>query len=270
MIFDSHCHPHFGDYAGDRDQVLAACLQRGIGLVAVGTNLRDSQAAVDLASRYSHVWASVGLHPSSVFDEAFSASAFRKLFGPRVVAVGETGLDYFHTEEASVTNEELFAKQAEVFKEHIALARSKDAPLILHIRNARTVPGADRPGASAYADALSILRRHRWHRGVVHCFGGTPEEAKAFAAAGFCIGFTANVTYPKNDWLVAIATSLPLDRILVETDSPYLAPQATRGKRNDPTNVVEVVKKIAAARGMHYDELAKATADNTRKLFGIN
>lgn len=265
MIYDSHCHPHFGDYAGDRDHVLAACLRSSIGLVAVGTNIRDSQAAVDLANRYSHVWAAVGLHPSSVYDEEFNPAAYRKLFGPRVVAVGETGLDYFHTEEAGASVEEFLAKQVEVFKGHIALARSKDVPLILHLRNSRTGDGP-----SAYADALSILRRHRWHRGVVHCFGGTPEEAKAFSSAGFCIGFTANVTYPKNDRLVAIAASLPLDRILVETDSPYLAPQAIRGKRNDPTQVVEVIKKIAVARGMHYDELAKATADNTRKLFGIS
>lgn len=264
MIYDSHCHPHFGDYAGDRDQVLASCLAAGIGVVAVGTNLRDSQAAADLAGRYSHVWASVGLHPSGVYDEEFNPAAFRKLFTARVVAVGETGLDYFHTEEAGVSVEEFFARQVEVFKQHIALARSKDVPLILHLRNSR-----DGSGGSAYADALSILRRHRWHRGVVHCWGGTPEEARAFAAAGFCIGFTANVTYPRNDQLLAIAASLPLDRILVETDSPYLAPQAIRGKRNDPTHVVEVIKKVAAARGMHYDELAKATAENTRRLFGI-
>jgi len=269
MIFDSHAHPHSGDYAGDRDQVLARCLEQGIGVIAVGTSLRDSQAAVDLANRYSHVWASVALFPSSVFDEEFNPIAFRKLFGPRVVAVGETGLDYFHTEEASVSLEELFAKQVEVFKAHITLARQRNVPLILHLRNPSVRSAHSGQAPSAYADALSILRRHRWHRGVVHCFGGTPEEAKAFAAAGFYIGFTANVTYPRNDGLVSIATSLPLDRILVETDSPYLAPQAIRGQRNEPANVVEVIKKIAFARGMHYDDLARVTADNTRKLFGI-
>lgn len=266
MIYDTHCHPQLGEYAGDRDQVLARCLQHGIGLIAVGTNLHESQAGVELASRYSHVWASIGLHPSSVFDEAFNVQAFRKLVGTRVVAVGETGLDYFHTEEASVSLEELVAKQSEVFKEHIQLARTRDLPLIMHIRNGR---GPTSSG-SAYADALSILRRHRWKRGVVYCWGGTPEEAKGFVGSGFYLGFTANITYPRNTELLDTIAATPLDRILVETDSPFLAPQSIRGQRNEPSNVVEVIRKIAEVRGIAYEAAAQATAQNAKTLFKLS
>jgi TatD DNase family protein len=262
MIYDTHCHPQLGEYAGDCDQVINKCLQHGIGLIAVGTTLHDSVTGIDLANRYSHVWVSIGLHPSNVFNEAFNPQDFRKLINPRVVAVGETGLDYFHTEEATVSPEEFFAKQVEVFKAHIQLARTRDLPLILHIRN-----GKDRP--TAYADTLSILRRHRWHRGVVHCWGGTPEEARGFVAAGFYLGFTANITYPKNTELLDIIAAIPLERILVETDSPFLAPQSRRGQRNEPAHVIEVIKKIAAVRNLAYEEVAQATADNARKLFGI-
>lgn len=265
MIFDSHAHPHFSNYAADCDEVLNKCLQQNIGVIAVGVNSQDSRAAVDLAGRFSHVWASVGLHPSSVFDERFDLVKFRNLINDRVVAVGETGLDYWHSEEANVTFTEWQQRQMEVLKKHITLARQKNLPLILHIRN-----GKEENFKTAYTDCLSILRRHRFYRGVVHCWGGTITEVQAFMKAGFYIGFTANITYPKADELIEVVKMVPLDRILTETDSPFLAPQNIRGQRNDSMQVVEVLKKIAAIKGLSYDQVAQATAVNTKKLFSIS
>lgn len=264
MIFDSHAHPHFGEFAADRDEMLGQCLKNNIGVIAVGCNFHDSQAAVDLASRYSHVWASVGLHPSSVFDETFDSAAFKKLLEPKVVAIGETGLDYFHTEESNVSVPELRDRQMQVFKDHLQLARLRDLPLIVHLRNGR--PGGLQ---TAYTDALGLLKRHRWHNGVIHSFGGTVKEALDFCELGMCIGFTANITYPKNEHLVDVVQAVPLDKILVETDSPFLPPQIMRGQRNEPNFVIEVIKKIAEVKSLDYDDVAKATANNTQKLFNI-
>lgn len=264
MIFDSHAHPHFGDYAADRDDILNKCLQHNIGVIAVGVNLQDSRLAVELAGRFSQVWASVGLHPSSVFDETFNLVKFRNLFTNRVVAVGETGLDYWHTEEANITFTEWQQRQVVIFKKHIGLARQKNLPLILHIRN-----GKEERLKTAYTDCLAILKRHRFNRGVVHSWGGTVAEVLAFIKAGFYIGFTANITYPKAADLVEAAVAVPLDRILTETDSPFLPPQHIRGQRNDPTQVVEVIKKIAAIKNLSYEQVAQVTASNTQKLFNL-
>lgn len=244
--------------------MLARCLREGISLVAVGTRLADSREAVELAGRYSHVWASVGLHPTHAFDEPFDAAAFRKLVGPRVVGVGETGLDYFHAEEQSVNFEELRQRQLELLKEHIRFARAVSRPLILHVRN-----GPPAGPQTAYRDVLATLRRHRVASGVVHCFGGTVEEALAFVAQGLHLGFTANLTYPHSEALAEAVAAVPLERILTETDAPFLAPQAQRGKRNEPANVRHVAERIAAIKKLTFEEVAEVTAENARQLFGL-
>ncbi|HBF67090.1 MAG TPA: hydrolase TatD [Candidatus Magasanikbacteria bacterium] len=286
MPIDSHCHVHFKAFQEDSDAIIEASRVKGWQMITIGTNLATSASAVECARVHAGiVYATVGLHPvhlfSSYVDELegdaftsrsdkFDYDGFLELARqPEVVAIGETGLDYFHIEKASEREKEI-AKQKEVFLEQLRLAHEVDKPLVLHCRDA----------LHDLADLMQahpeLITRPAGKRGTVHCFTGVWEEAKRFLDMGFNIGFTGIITYkPKasepgrQEALLDVVRNMPLERILVETDAPYLAPIPYRGKRAEPWMAEEVIKKIAELKGLPVEKVAAQTEKNTKELFGI-
>ncbi len=258
-MVDSHCHLDFPDYQEDFEAVLERTRGTLEFVVNVGTDVHTSERTVDLAAAQGFAYASVGIHPhdaSTVTDSAMDR--LRTLTKePKVVAIGECGLDY--TGFAPGQEEAEKAVQKEVFVQHIELARELKLPLIIHCRD-------------AYGDLLKVLTEQGGQlRGVVHCFLGTPQEARAFMELGLFISFTGIITF-KNaaPELLESVRQVPLARMMVETDAPFLAPVPHRGKRNEPAYVTEVAKKVAELRGIGYVEVEQKTTQNARALFGIS
>lgn len=253
-FFDTHTHLQFKDYDNDREEVLSRARAAGVErMLVVGTDLETSRQALELVGSQNDLVASVGWHPHDAQD--WSESAWKELSRlgrePKVVAVGEVGLDYFRNLSPP-------DRQREVFRKAIHLARDLGKPLIVHSRE-------------AHADVLAHLREEggKEVRGVMHCFSGDQAVAEAALDLGFYISFAAVITYPKNDSLRSIAAKVPKDRILVETDSPFLPPQDRRGKRNEPLAVCQVAETVAQARGMNYALLTEQIWENGTRLFEL-
>lgn len=261
-LFDSHCHPQFQDYDSDRDEMIKRNLEQGVFMIAVGADLESSKKAIELADSYEGIWATVGLHPDEIKDD-FNITEFEKLVShKKVVAVGEVGLDHYRTPEP-----EKREKQKEVFKEFIQLALRHDKALVLHVRDA----GKGSTG-KVHRDVLEILDsfyepKNHHLRGVAHSFTGTITEASAYAKLGFLIGLNGIITFSEDyDQLVK---DFPIQKILLETDAPWLTPVPNRGKRNEPSGVIEVAKKIARLKNVSPDQIARDTFFNTTTLFKI-
>ena len=258
-MVDSHCHLDFPDYQGDFQAVLERTRQALEFVVNVGTDIHTSERTVDLAVAESFVYASVGIHPhdaSTVTDTAMDR-LMTLAKEPKVVAIGECGLDYSHLAPGGEEKEK--EVQRGVFRRHIRLARELKLPLIIHCRD-------------AYDDLLAVLKEQgRGVRGVVHCFLGTPEQAKQFLDLGLYVSFTGIITF-KNaaPELLESVQQVPTERMMVETDAPFLAPVPHRGKRNEPAYVTEVAKKVAELKGIGYAEVDQNTTQNARALFGIS
>lgn len=276
MLIDTHCHVQFKSYADDRDEVIKKCQEKGVILNVVGTQQRMSQAAVELAEKYDTIYASVGLHPiqehqvdvveedtcftsiAEMFDEEFYDKLAQH---PKVIAIGETGLDRFHIPKDK-TAEEIMDKQKQTFLKHYALAQKYNLPLVIHVRD-------------AHEDMLAVLADLPHPvRGTIHCFSGNREQAEKYISYGLHLGFTGIITYQPRKTnpeattqILDAITHMPSDRIIVETDSPFLAAQEYRGQRAEPWMVEEVVKKIAEVRGMTYEEVEKLTFENSLRLF---
>lgn len=270
MLFDSHAHVNFEGFADDAEAVLADCQAKDVWLVNVGSQLATSRQAIMLAEHYPQgVYAAVGLHAIHVSDqpEPFRAEDYAELIesSKKVVAVGETGVDYYRLPEGREEAE--VQRQREVFVESLRLARKYDKALIMHTREHPTKPPA------AYADLLNILSSEQGAglpRGVIHCFLGTLEEAQQFIALGFYVGVTGIVTFSKKaERLQTVVAALPMEKILIETDSPYLAPEPHRGERNTPQYVEFVARKIAQLKGVTYEQVADQTAKNASELFRV-
>lgn len=257
-IIDTHSHIHFPQYDLDRADVVARARAAGVAIIAIGTNLETSQSAFRIAEVYSDdiCGTSVGLHPTH--EEDFDADAFRKLaMHERVRAVGECGLDYYR-----ITNQKSRIKQQEIFSAHIELSRIVQKPLIIHCRD-------------AHDDCARILSASKAkllpdRAGVMHFFGGSGswERVSEYLDLGFYISFAGTLTF-KNYTHAEDVKRIPLSRLLVETDAPYVAPEPHRGKRNEPSYIVETVKKLAELRSLSYDEVAEATTRNARSLFSL-
>jgi TatD DNase family protein len=256
-LIDSHCHIDFPQFADDREAMLQRAREAGIStLLAVGTGPGPEKldAAIPYTEQYDWIYTSVGIHP----HEAKQVTAHhldelaRLAKHPKVIAWGEIGLDYFY----DYSPKEI---QATVFREQMELAHAAKLPIIIHCRD-------------AWDDCLSQIEQH-WKPtglgGILHCFTGTLDHAHRGLDMGFYISFAGNSTYPKTQNLRDVAKEIPLDRILIETDAPYLAPQPYRGKRNEPAHVAEVAKTLAAVRNLPTEEFAAATAANFRRLFNI-
>lgn len=255
QFFDTHCHLDEPAFDGDRDDVLGRARAAGVaGLVTIGTTAASSASAADLASRHEDVFAAVGIQPNYVAEEKPGDwDRIVALAGePHVVAIGETGLDRYWDYTP-------FEIQVEAFDRHLELSRSIGKPFVVHCRDAE-------------ADVVAQLRRAAATGplcGVMHSFSGDFATAEACLELGLFISFAGMVTFKRNDALRAVAKAVPLDRLLVETDAPYLAPMPHRGKRNEPGFVVHTAAVLADVHGVTPEELAAVTTANARRLFGL-
>ena len=252
-LFDTHAHYDARQFDPDRDQVLAALPGHGVELVVnPGCDLASSRRAVELARCYPFVYAAVGIHPEECGDwEEAQLDELRLLAAlPRVVAVGEIGLDYYWEENPP---REL---QRRVFRAQMALARELGLPVIVHDRE-------------AHGDSMAIVREFPEVRGVLHCFSGSAEMARELVGLGWMISFTGVLTYKNARKAVEAAQAVPLDHIMIETDSPYMAPIPHRGERNHSGYVCHVCERLAELKGITADECSTITQGNGRRLFHI-
>lgn len=270
-FIDSHAHVQFPVYDADRAEVISRALDADIWMVNVGTHQRSSEAAIRLAQQCSNgVYASAGFHPEHIgnrfhdawenneeYRETFDPEAYRELAShPKVVGIGECGLDYFR-----ITNDELRIKeeQRQVFIQQVELAKELGKPLIIHCRE-------------AFSDLIEILNSYflihnSRPAGVIHFFSGTLEDAKVLIDLGFYLGFGGVVTFAKGYY--DVVSAVPLERVVLETDAPYVAPVPYRGKRNEPLYIEATAAKIAEWKEVTVEEVARVTTENARKLFGI-
>jgi TatD DNase family protein len=253
-IFDTHAHLHFPDFGEEFDAMMARARAAGVRqMVTIGTDVETSRAALAIAERDANVWATVGLHPHDAAsgDDALFAELERIGASPRVVAVGEMGLDFFRNLSPRDVQDAAFRRQ-------IALARKLRKPVVVHCRD-------------AHAETLAILADEnvRDVGGVMHCFSGDVEVARKCLDLGLTLSLAGPVTYPNARALPEVARFVPGDRLVVETDCPYLPPQPYRGKRNEPAYIVITASRIADLRKEPLDELGPRMAGNARRLFGI-
>ena len=289
---DIHSHVNFKAFDEDRDEVIKRALDNDTWVINVGTQIDTSKKAVEIANKYEEgVYAIIGLHPihtgASYHDEkelgeggkeftsrgeSFDQESYRELLknpkaNKKIIGIGECGLDYYRCTSESV------AKQRKDFISQIELANEFNKPLMLHIRSNR-----ENKSQSAYIDALALLKKYSkvkpssaqsfgQARGNVHFFAGTSEEAKAYLDFGFTLSFTGVVTFTKD--YDEVIRNTPLEMIMSETDSPYVTPAPHRGKRNEPSYVKEIVKKIAQIKNLPEKEVAEAIVANARRVFGI-
>src|ERR1700684_1468310 len=253
MLVDSHCHLDFPDFADDLDGIVARAETAGIGrIVTISTRVRRLDALLAITEKYPPVYCSVGTHPHQADEEdGISAEELIALTNhPKVVALGEAGLDYFYQHGSP-------AAQERGFRAHIAAARATGLPLVIHTRDAD----------EGCARILEEEMARGAFRAVLHCYTGGRELAMKAIALGLSISFTGILTFKKSLALRELAANPPADRIMVETDAPYLAPGKFRGKRNEPAYVVEIAKVLAEARGVSLQEISDQTTANFFGLF---
>ena len=254
MLFDTHAHYDSNQFKEDRMEVLAALPQAGVGLVVnPGCDLATSRTAVELAETFPHVYAAVGVHPGDCADWQDSwLTELERLAREhqKVRAIGEIGLDYYWKDNPPR------AFQQMVFRRQLELAAELGLPVIVHDRE-------------AHQDCLSIVREHPQVTGVYHCYSGSLEDAKVLVRLGWMISFTGTITYKNARKALEVIEWLPMDRIMIETDSPYLTPEPFRGKRNDSGHVHLVAEKIAQIKGLEPDEAARITLENGKRFFRI-
>lgn len=253
MLVDSHCHLDFPDFAGQVPEILSRARENGVGAcVSIGTKLSQFDGVLAVAKQFDNVWCSVGIHPHEAEKERLTDAVplLERARDPKVVGLGETGLDYFYEHSPR-------AEQAQNLRWHIAAARETGLPLIVHTRDADD-------------DTIDILQsemKKGAFTGLIHCFTGTRRLAEAALDLGFYISASGIATFKKSEELRAVLRDVPLDRLLVETDAPYLAPVPMRGKRNEPAFVVHTAAAMAELKGVSPQELARATTDNFFRLF---
>lgn len=275
QLVDTHCHVHFHAYRQDRDAVIRRALDHGVTMITVGTQKDTSRVAAEVAEKFDGLYASVGLHPNHLvamqFDEdelevktrneRFDPRLYEELASfPKVVAIGECGLDYYRLPE-DIDLDEVKALQEETFRAQIDLAIKKNLPLIVHCRD-------------AHDELASILDDYVGRiRGVIHSFTGRRADVERHLAQGFFIGINGIVTFPprknKIESLADMIKDIPLDRLLLETDAPYLTPMPRRGERNEPMYVSHVAEFVAGLHGVSTDHIAKVTTRSAKQLFSL-
>ncbi len=253
MLVDSHCHLDFPDFAEERDAVVARAVAAGVGrMVTISTRVRRFEQVLAIAEAHPEVWCSVGTHPHNAAEELDVTvdELVRLSRHPRVVAIGEAGLDYFYDHAPRDA-------QAQGLRTHIAAARETGLPLVIHSRDAD--------------DDMAAILEEEMGKGafpfILHCFSSGARLAEAGVALGGYVSFSGILTFRKSEELRAIARDVPRDRLLVETDAPYLAPMPFRGKRNEPSYVVETARVLADTIGVTFEQVASITTDNFHRLF---
>ncbi|MBP2645454.1 MAG: ycfH [Firmicutes bacterium] len=253
MLFDSHAHVDDRRFKDDQDEVVSRAKEAGVtAFINVGADMFSSARSIAIAEKYESVYAAVGVHPhdaKDIRDEDYDKLATWSKH-PKVVAIGEIGLDYHYDYSPRDIQQAVFIRQ-------LALACKLQKPVILHDRESQ-------------GDLMAIVKEHcQGMTGVFHCFSGSTEMARQVLAMGFYISLAGPVTFTNANKLKAVAQEVPLDRLLVETDSPYLTPHPNRGKRNEPAYVRLVAEEVARLRGITLEELAEATTANVKRLFSI-
>lgn len=253
MYFDTHAHYGSELYDTDREELIAAMPEKGVELIInPGCTLESSQGAVALAERHDHVYAAVGVHPSDchTWSDEVEAGILALTGHPKVKAIGEIGLDYYWKDNAPA---EL---QKEVFVKQMEIARQANLPVIVHNRD-------------AHKDTMDIVRQYKDVPGVCHCYAGGIEDAKLLVKMGWMLSFTGVITFKNARKALEIIKWLPMEHIMIETDSPYLTPEPFRGQRNDSGYVHLVSEKIAELKGITAEEAARITTENARRFFNI-
>lgn len=252
-VFDTHCHLEDERFTEDREEAYARMREAGVlRCVCVGSDLSSSRRCLGVAQAHAGVYAAAGVHPHEAKDapKDYLAQLAALLSEKKAVALGEIGLDYYYDLSPRETQKRVLAEQ-------VALAVQLRAPVIFHIRD-------------AHGDMVDFFRGcERLPAGIIHCFSGSPEIAREYVKMGFYISFAGPLTFKKAPHLWAAAQAVPPERLLVETDSPYLSPEPLRGRRNEPANVVWVLKKLAALRGMPEEEMARITWGNACAVYGL-
>jgi TatD DNase family protein len=252
VFIDTHAHIQMREFDFDRAEALARAKAAGIGLmVAVGYHLAASRKAMEAAQRYPQVYAGVGIHPhdAGTYDDAAEETLRGLAKQPKVVAIGEAGLDFFRDRSPR-------AVQVEAFRRQIRLARELDLPLIVHDRD-------------AHQETMRLLKEEAAQEVVLHCFSGDLAMAEEACRRGYYISIGGPVTYPKNETLREIVRKAKTDRLVLETDCPYLPPQAFRGQRNEPAHLLYAAQEVARLMSMPLTELGRLTSENARRLFRL-
>ncbi len=262
-IFDSHCHPQFPQYDKDREEMLKRAKDAGVGMICVGTDLEMSKKGIELSQKHENMWATVGLHPNDIPEDIIIGAYAHEIIHPKVVAIGEVGLDYYRTPEL-----EKQENQKKVFEQFIDLASNTGKPLILHCRDS-----AKGTAGKVHEDMISILNfrfkiLNSLLRGVAHSFTGNIKEAKRYLELGFYLGFNGIITFARQ--YDEVVKYVPIENILLETDAPYLTPDPYRGQRNEPAYVIEVAKRISELKNISFEKVVEQTMQNTRNLFKID
>ncbi len=253
MLFDTHAHYYSRAFRNDRDALLTSLPEQGVGLVLCpGSDLASSRFSLELAERYPFFYAAAGIHPQAAGAQlpSWPAELRTLLAHPRIKALGEIGLDYYYDDGAP------HAVQQAVFRTQLELAGELNLPVIVHDRD-------------AHQDTLGIVRDYPGLRGVFHCYSGGVEEAKILVKLGYYISFTGTITFKNARRAPEVIRSLPLERILLETDAPYMAPTPFRGKRCDSTMLYRMAEVVAEIKGLPLEEVIAVTTENGKALFGI-
>ena len=258
-MFDSHAHVTFPQFDADRDDVIDRTKQAGVdGWIEIGTDLDNSRQALELAKKVEGVYASVGVHPNDIYklNQKVWGELTKLANHPRVKAVGEVGLDFYRGGSVE--------EQQGVLERFIGLAQERSLPVIFHVRSGHEV--------DAHDTLLYLLSHHEPSRrpsGVIHTFSGTAEQARKYLEFGLYISFSGVLTFQNAGQLVDVANWVPLDRVLIETDCPFLAPAPFRGKRNEPIMIQHVAEKLAEIKGISVNEVDEQTTQNARELFHL-
>jgi len=251
-MFDTHAHLADSRFNLDRERVIKNALQEGIsGIICVCSDFEELDVFYRLLEKYDFIYGAVGIHPHHAgAHKKLQEKLYQTLTHNKIVALGEIGLDYHYENSPREI-------QKEVFQYQLTLARQKKLPVIIHSRE-------------AMKDTLKILKQQEIHQGVMHCFSGTEKDMKICLDMGLYISLAGTLTFPKSSKLDEIASSVPLERLVVETDSPYLAPQPMRGKRNQPAFIKYVIQKISFLKGISENSLSQITSQNAKKLFNLD
>lgn len=254
VLIDSHTHVYYRDYADDFEKMLQRAADAGVAaMLVVGTDIESSLAALELAEKYPNLYATVGIHPhdaATVTDDCYAVIRKLALSSKKVVAIGEIGLDFYRDKAPR-------DRQEDVFRRQLRLAEELDLPVVLHDRQ-------------AHQRLLAILREEQVRKGVLHCFSGDSAIAEQAIELGFYISISGTITYTTNQALQDVVKNISIDRMLVETDSPYLTPIPHRGKRNEPAYTRFTAEKVADIKKLSLEDVARITTKNVCDLFGIN
>ena len=252
MLIDTHCHLDFSAFDPDRGQVIRRALEAGVNyFINIGATMESSIASCELACEYPEVYASVGVHPhdADTFDRLAQDKLRQLASGKKVVAIGETGLDYYRNLSSKENQKQAFCKQ-------IALAKDLNLPVVVHCRQAEE-------------ETLQILRAALPLRAVVHCFSGNQSFLKECLDCGFFISYTCNITYKKASVLREMVNLTPLDKLMLETDAPYLSPEGFRSQRNEPAQIKLLANEVSRILGISFDEITDQTTQNAKDFFKL-